>query len=158
MTEERRVISLEEIKERARGTVVSIPDWENKGEICVRLRGIDMTPHLLSLKTIPNTLKREALNAFEKVSAGTEVEEKELSPDVSTDVFDDFDTILPIIDAVVKDCLVEPTFEQFQKEYPLTQMQKMAIFDYAMRGIEALRPFRAKSGKDGGIDRGRKDV
>jgi hypothetical protein len=68
---EKKVISLEEIKQKALGTVIEISDWEPGKKICVRVKAIDMTPHILSMESLPNMLKASAHEMFNgKQSSG----------------------------------------------------------------------------------------
>ena len=132
--EHSKVISLEEIVEKAKGYTLDIPDWDGQGTITVRIRSIDLTPHLLSSGVLPNQLSAEVATAF-----GNEQE----SPKVKDTKFDT-NKLNEVIDAVVKEALVEPTFEQIQEVYPLNLTQKMAIFTHITGGVEKLKPFRQK--------------
>jgi len=135
-----KVITIEEIKERAKGTVVEIPGWVPGEKIGVRLRAIDLTPHIMQLDSIPNVLRTAAFEVFEKGKKGDAKERKMQTPVSDTT---DLKKILPIIDAIVKECLVEPKWEDFEENYPLTMVQKMAIFEFAMAGVDALESFRS---------------
>lgn len=136
-TKKTKVITLEEIKERAKGVITEIPGWTQDEVIAVRLRAIDMTPHILSMENMPNVLRNAAMAVFEKDDASSE------KIAAGTDV-SDMQRMLPIIDSIVKECLVEPTWDDFQENYPLTMVQKMAIFEFAMAGVDSLKSFRSK--------------
>lgn len=136
-TKKAKVITLEEIRERAKGVITEIPGWTRDEVIAVRLRAIDMTPHILSMENMPNVLRNAAMAVFEKDDASSEKIAAE------TDV-SDMQRMLPIIDSIVKECLIEPTWDDFQENYPLTMMQKMAIFEFAMAGVDSLKSFRSK--------------
>ena len=136
-TKKTKVITLEEIRERAKGVITEIPGWTRDEVIAVRLRAIDMTPHILSMENMPNVLRNAAMAVFEKDDASSEKIAAE------TDV-SDMQRMLPIIDSIVKECLIEPTWDDFQENYPLTMMQKMAIFEFAMAGVDSLKSFRSK--------------
>ena len=136
-TKKAKVITLEEIRERAKGVITEIPGWTQDEVIAVRLRAIDMTPHILSMENMPNVLRNAAMAVFEKDDASSEKIAAE------TDV-SDMQRMLPIIDSIVKECLIEPTWDDFQENYPLTMMQKMAIFEFAMAGVDSLKSFRSK--------------
>ena len=136
-TKKTKVITLEEIRERAKGVITEIPGWTQDEVIAVRLRAIDMTPHILSMENMPNVLRNAAMAVFEKDDASSEKIAAE------TDV-SDMQRMLPIIDSIVKECLIEPTWDDFQENYPLTMMQKMAIFEFAMAGVDSLKSFRSK--------------
>ena len=136
-TKKTKVITLEEIRERAKGVITEIPGWTQDEVIAVRLRAIDMTPHILSMENMPNVLRNAAMAVFEKDDVSSEKIAAE------TDV-SDMQRMLPIIDSIVKECLIEPTWDDFQENYPLTMMQKMAIFEFAMAGVDSLKSFRSK--------------
>ena len=55
---------------------------------------------------------------------------------------DSISKMIPIIDGIVKEVLVEPKFDDIQAVYPLTLRQKMELFRIAMGGIEKLDSFR----------------
>jgi len=144
-----KVITIEEIKERAKGVVVEIPGWSPGETIGVRLRAIDMTPHIMTLESMPNALKNAAFDVFEKTPSGgkkggNQSQKKEPKvPVMPESDMDDMKKMLPIIDAIAKECLVEPKWEEFQENYPLTMVQKMAIFEFAMAGVDSLESFRS---------------
>lgn len=135
---ELKVISLEEIKKKAEGVVIEIPDWTPGAQIAVRVKAIDMTPHIMKLEKMPNVLKVAATEVFNGSGKKTGKSDKALE-DIG---FENMDAMLPIIDGVVADVLIEPTFEEVQKVYPLTMEQKMVLFKFAMGGLEKLDSFR----------------
>jgi len=56
----------------------------------------------------------------------------------------DVNNLLPAIDAICQEALVEPTWDDITAIRPLTLEQKLAIFDYATGGIDELQSFRGK--------------
>ncbi|HEY8414646.1 MAG TPA: hypothetical protein VIK99_02625, partial [Thermaerobacter sp.] len=120
MSTEERVITLEEIKQRARGEVVEIPDWDGRGTIRVRLRRIDLTPIIMQHGFLPNSLKMKVQERFE----GRPVKPKAGEVDV------DLNKLMPALDAVAKEALVEPPYEEVTKIMPLTLTQKLAILNW----------------------------
>lgn len=137
------VITLEEIKERAKGTIVEIPGWVPEEKIGVRLRAIDLTPHLMQLQSIPNVLRSAALEVFDKTPSKKDGKSKPTAQSADDYSTKDMERMLPIIDAIVKECLIEPEWEKFEQYYPLTIVQKMAIFRFAMAGVDSLESFRS---------------
>lgn len=135
-----KVISLEQIKERAKGTVLEIPDWIPGKTIYVRVRAIDVTPHLMKAGTIPNELKAVAVEAFEGKD-GTKVVEDMSNSELASNI----SKLMPVLDAIVEEALVEPKYSEVQKVYPLTLAQKMAIFNFVLSEVEDLKPFRKES-------------
>ena len=135
---ELRVISLEEIKERAKGTIVEISDWIPGKKVAVRVKAIDMTPHILKIDKLPNILKDSATEVFN----GKQMSDKRIADLTNSLDQDSISKMIPIIDGIVKEVLVEPKFDDIQAVYPLTLGQKMELFRIAMGGIEKLDPFR----------------
>lgn len=135
---ELRVISLEEIKERAKGTIVEISDWIPGKKIAVRVKAIDMTPHILKIDKLPNILKDSATEVFN----GKQMSDKRIADLTNSLDQDSISKMIPIIDGIVKEVLVEPKFDDIQAVYPLTLGQKMELFRIAMGDMEKLDSFR----------------
>lgn len=135
---ELKVISLEEIKERAKGTIVEISDWIPGKKISVRVKAIDMTPHILKIDKLPNILKDSATEVFN----GKQMSDKRIADLTNSLDQDSISKMIPIIDGIVKEVLVEPKFDDIQAVYPLTLGQKMELFRIAMGDMEKLDSFR----------------
>ena len=140
-----KVISLEEIIERARGIVIEIPDWAPNAKIGVRVKAIDMTPHMLSLEKMPNALRAAADEVFNGKQGGKK--DSKLEEDLQEAIvgkldISDVEQIMPILEGIAKEVLVEPTYDEIQAVYPLTLAQKMALFQFAMGGVDKLESFR----------------
>ncbi len=135
---ELKVISLEEIKAKAEGKIVEISDWIPGKKIAVRVKAIDMTPHILKLDKLPNILKDSATEVFN----GKQVSDKKIADLTNSMDQDSFSKMITIIDGIVREVLVEPKFDDIQAVYPLTLRQKMELFKIAMGDIEKLDPFR----------------
>lgn len=133
------VITLEQIRERARGEVIEIPDWDGRGTIKVRARKIDITPIAMQAGVIPNSLKVRAQEVFEgKVPKRLKNDEIEL----------EMEKLIPALDAIAKEALVEPKYEDIQAILPLTLMQKLAIFQYVTKEVQQLESFRGEQRGD----------
>ncbi|SFU40450.1 hypothetical protein [Alicyclobacillus macrosporangiidus] len=131
---DRKPISLDEIRRRAEGEVIDIPDWDGKGTIPVRVRRIDITPIILKAGVLPNSLKIAAQEIFEGKKPAAK------QPDVELEL----EKLMPTLDAIAKECLLEPKYEDIQNIYPLTLNQKLALLTYVTGEVEQLRPFRGK--------------
>ena len=127
MSEELKVISLAEITERAKGTIIEIPDWKPGSVIAVRVKSIDMTPHLLATENLPNLLKTSADGVFH----GKTITDSDKKKAVEQAGFENVEKIVPIINAIAREVLVEPKYDDIEKIYPLTLAQKMALFNFA---------------------------
>lgn len=142
---ERKVISLEEIKQRAHGTIIGIPDWDNSEEkISVRVRRIDLTTKVMRSKMMPNDLRIIASKAFESSNDDLETLEDDIQQQLEQQdhKIDDF---VNLLDNMCQEALLEPTFKEIQQIYPLTLVQKMAIFEWLMQEVKGLKSFRRKS-------------
>jgi len=148
------VISIDEIKKKSKGEVVAIPDWNGRDEINVRLRMIDVTTHLLSSGTMPNELRSAVDEAFAEGASEEEVREKVIETQKETfNRQDNMEKMVPVMNAVAKEALVEPTFDEIEEVYPLTLQQKLAIFEYVTRGMSDMKSFREEqSAGDAGTD------
>ncbi len=133
-----QVITLDQVKQKAQGQVIDIPDWEPDKTIKVRVRKIDITPLLLSSGTIPNELSNEVSNYL---SEGGDPEKAVKKMAKNPPKFDST-KFLPTLNAIVKEALVEPAYEELEKVYPLNMSQKLAIFKYVTGGIEDMKSFR----------------
>lgn len=138
-----KVISLQEIEEIAKGELVRIPGWKKGSFITVRLRPIDVTPELLKLRSgLPNPLKKEAQEVFE----GKKTDPEEVGESILQR-----QEVREQLDAIAKLALAEPTYDEIQARIPLVVEQKLAIFDWAMGGLQDLIPFREEPKSDGGV-------
>ncbi len=128
--EEKRVTSLEEMKLQARGQVVEIPGWSPGTTVNVRVRRVDLTVMIAAAGALPNVL---AAALAERGSSG----------EAPAPTPEDIEKLLPVLDAVAREALVEPTYEQIVQEVaPLTLDQKVAIYDAALGEVKALQSFR----------------
>jgi len=131
----KKVTSLDEIRAQAEPQIVEIPGFREGTTINVRLRMIDLTPRLMELK-VGNPLLVEAqklaADGVPKEEIATRLDSSEISME-----------ILPLLDEVAKEALVEPTYADIIAIHPLTLAQKLKILDYAT-GVDDLVPFRGK--------------
>lgn len=140
-------ITLDQIRERAQGDLVEIPDWTPGDTIHVRLRAVDFSPYLLQLDQLPNNLQKAAVEVFEGESTEEEAAKKlEAAASEEADgssSFKSVEKLLPMIESIAKEALAEPTYDEIQEVYPLTLAQKMAIFHHSMQGVGRLEKFRS---------------
>jgi hypothetical protein len=134
-----RAITLDEIEVLAKGHLIDIPSWEPGKTIKVRVRKIDISPLILEAGIIPDQLSLEVSTLFE------DGDSKKKTPSGGGEKVDfKMDKLMPVLDAMSKAALIEPTFDEINSKYPLTIDQKMAIFAFLSGGIEKIKPFRAK--------------
>ena len=140
-------ISVEDLKEYGKGKLLQIPSWEDvdRDYIVVKVRTVDFTPHLMELEHLPNELMAAAQEVFKGKDKKPDAEKaKEFLDNNSKQLKD----MMPIIDAVVEEALLEPTWEDFEDHKPLDFQQKMAIFENVIRGVKQVEPFRARPGQN----------
>ena len=141
--------TLEEMREQARGRVVEIPGWVPGATINVRVRQVDLTAHVLKAGLAGNPLLAKAREAFEGKAAA----------DADAPSLEAMEALLPMFDAVAREALVEPPYDQVVSEAaPLTFDQKMALFDAATSGLAQLRSFRGQATGHGTPGAGRKNL
>ena len=146
---EKQVTPLAAMREQARGRIVEIPGWVPGATINVRVRQVDLTAHVLKTGLVGNPLLEKAREAFEGKAA--------VAADAPS--LEAMEALLPMFDAVAKEALVEPAYDQAVTEVaPLTFDQKMAIFDAATSGLSALRSFRGQTARHGTPGAGRKNL
>lgn len=137
-TKGENAISIDEIKKKAKGNLIEIPDWEPDKTIKVRLKSIDVSPILMESGAIPDELSLEVSTMFGDKEEGKESK----TPKSAEQVKGSLKKFMPVLDAVAKEALAEPTYEEINEIYPLTIQQKMAIFSYVMEGVGKFKPFR----------------
>lgn len=142
----KKPISLAELKQLAQGTLLDIPGFEDGQTITVRVKRVDVTAELASNDQLPTILQNTVIKEFEKGASEQSIQKKvenELQGDLSS-----LSQIAPMIDTMVRKALVEPTFEDFEKNYPLTMAQKMHIFGWLTEEVKSFRPSNNKSSKN----------
>jgi len=144
-----KVITIQEIKQRASGTVIDIPDWEPGGKIKVRVRRPDLIALLKKVGFAPNEFMG-VIDDKQKVEA-------KVKETVGQAEDGGWESMERVLDAVAEASLIEPAFKDIQKVLPMTFQQKMEIFNWAMGEQRELLPFRAGAGVSG-TDSGSKDV
>lgn len=135
----KRVTSLDEIREQAEPEVITIPGFRPGTTINVAVKAVDLTPILLETG-ISNPLTAIVQKKTMEGKSKEEIE-KEIEDKASEGI--DVNKLLPAIDAIVKETLVQPTYEEITAIRELTLDQKLAIFDYATGGNNLIS-FRKK--------------
>lgn len=146
--QENQVFTLEDLKKEAKPMFLELPHWES-GTITVKVRKVDITDKLLQGDVLPNTLRESISKMFNEdniTSKSTKEIENTLVNDLSktmsnnnTEALKEFNTL---INLVCKETLIEPKFEDFEDLRPLNYKQKIVIFEYIMKDIDNLKPFR----------------
>ena len=129
--------TINDIKNVADGTEVSIPGFTPDTVINVILK----RPSLLDLAThgkIPNPLMATASAMF---TAG--------AVETAKNTGKDFKDFADIVDIMVAESLVKPSAADLKSyDIMLTDTQKIYIYNYAVSGVDSLKPFREQQERD----------
>lgn len=129
--------TINDIKNAADGTEVSIPGFTPDTVINVVLK----RPSLLDLAThgkIPNPLMATASAMFTSGAVET-----------AKNTGKDFKDFADIVDIMVAESLVKPSAEDLKAyDIMLTDTQKIYIYNYAVSGVDSLKPFRTEQERD----------
>lgn len=139
--EERKVVSIEELKKQSQ-PLVDIIGFEPGQFITLRLKRISLLAMCKSGK-IPNTLLQKVTELF----GGAKNDGKQASESAILSNVDDMESINKIIDVICEESMVEPKFSEVNEF--LTDEQKMEIFQWTQGGIKSLESFRAEQGDIG---------
>lgn len=120
-----RITTLEEIQQQAEPEIIELPGWKAGMSLIVRARLIDLSPLLLQIG-IGNPL----LASMREDESPQEIV-KRASPDM-------LERMLPILDTVAEQALVEPTYADITAIQPLTLEQKLKVLEFAMGGESLL--------------------
>lgn len=121
---------LTEIQERAGEQVVELPGWGDGKPFACRLRRLSLL-QMAKAGRIPNGL----MGAVNQLYTTGRVESDNLTLAADT------------MALMAREAMVEPTYQEIEEAgLNLTDLQLTAIYLYAQRGPEALRPFRQNEG------------
>lgn len=128
------IVSIQDLREKAKGDVVTIPGFADGEFLEVRIKRPSLMEMVVAGK-IPNPLLASASKLFKdgvndvlKTSKNDGVEFKEFAE---------------TIHCVVKESLVEPSYEELKEnEIELNDMQLLYIYNYVVDGVDRLRSFR----------------
>ncbi|HHY95079.1 MAG TPA: hypothetical protein GX513_08735 [Firmicutes bacterium] len=130
--EEKRVTSLEEIRAQLQPDVIEIPGFRPGTVINVAIRPVDLTPQLLE-HGLGNPLLAALPEAVQPEEGLKTVKDR-------------LDALMPLLDAVARAALAEPSYEELTAIHPLTLDQTLAIFAAAGMGATGLASFRGIGG------------
>ncbi|GIM29826.1 hypothetical protein CPJCM30710_24920 [Clostridium polyendosporum] len=123
---ELQVTSLDELKEVAKGTIVTLPGWNEKPFVC-RVKRVSLLG-LVSKGAIPNALLGAADKVFNKPNADVDI--KELGK---------------LFDIFAEETLIEPKLKDIKElSLELTDEQKLVLFNFTQQGLKALEQFRTE--------------
>lgn len=123
---ELQVTSIEKLKEKAKGTIVQLPGWDEEPFVC-RVKRVSLLG-LVSAGKIPNALLGAADKLFNKPN-----------PDINIKQAGE------IFDLLADETLVEPSAKQLKEiGLELTDEQKLVLFNFTQQGLKALERFRTE--------------
>ena len=132
--DERKIVSIAELKELSSGEIVELPSYNEGQVIYVKLR----RPSLLQMVKagkIPNELLADANILFANGANG-----------VVNKAIKDEDTLvrlLNVVECICEESFVEPTYKEIKDAgITLTDSQLLAVFAYTQNGVESLKNFR----------------
>ena len=126
------VSSIEKMKLASAGNLVSIPGFADGETEVVRLR----KPNMLTLMRSGKINNRLLASATELFDGKGKNDKKGYTPEQMSEVCD-------LMICFCEAALVEPKYKDFtDADIELTMEQMMFIFNYAMKGVKTLEPFR----------------
>lgn len=127
---ENTITTIAELKNK-KYVVVDLDGWDGDDVFTVKLQRVDILI-LASKCKIPNPLMSVVIELFKGKSQQAETEEENLK------MFNE------VAELFCEATMVEPTFAEVKEVIELTDVQKMAIYNFALGGVRALEPFRKK--------------
>lgn len=117
------ITKLEDIKKKA-AIEVTLPGWDEEPFVC-KLKRISML-ELATNGKIPNTLMSTVIDMFEKKL--TVKEDKDIK------------NMAEAVNLFCKCAMIEPTYDEVEAINPLTDDQRLAIFDFTQTGVRKIKP------------------
>lgn len=146
-----RPVTLAELQSFAKGILIDMPSFVTGEYIKVKVRRIDMSKDFLKRTEITNFLANPVIEKYMQENNLATKNKQQIQSDLK-EKFEDtvlnqqnlkqIQELLPLLDEVAKQILIEPSFEDFEKSCPLTQDQKEFLFDWAMGETRDLESFR----------------
>lgn len=147
-----RPVTLAELQGFAKGILIEIPSPIVGEFIKVKVKRIDMSKEFLKKPEVTSFLANPVIENYMKTA---DVNKLKNSQQVQQDLAQQFEEarlngddlksiqeLLPLLDEVAKQILIEPTYEDFQNTCGLTQHMKEALFNWAMGETMSLVSFR----------------
>lgn len=132
--DERKIVSIEELKELASGEIVELPPFNEGQNFYVKLRRPSFL-QMVKAGKIPNALLADANVLFANGANG--VINKSIKEE------DTLERLLDVIEVICEESFVEPTYKQIKDAgITLTDSQLLAVFAYTQNGVESLKNFR----------------
>ena len=133
--DERKVISIDDLKKLAEGELVELPSFSGEEGFFVRLRRPSLIQMVKSGK-IPNELLNEANVLFAGGANGVAQRGVQKNdPEMLSKMCD-------LLETVCEAAFVQPTYKEIKNAgIQLTDSQLLAVFSYTQNGVESLKSF-----------------
>lgn len=133
--DEKKVVTLEDLKKLAEGEIVELPSFVGDETISVRLRRPSLIKMVKSGK-IPNDLLEDANMLFAGGTGGV------AQKGVKTNDPEMLSKMCDLLETICEAAFVEPTYKEIkQAGIELTDSQLLAVFSYTQNGVESLKSF-----------------
>lgn len=133
--DERKVISIEDLKKLAQGELVDLPSFVSGDEVpfTVRLRRPSLI-QMVKAGKIPNELLVEANALFTKGAGGVVTKNASDTEALSK--------MCVLLEVICEASFVEPTYKEIKEAgIELTDSQLLAVFEYTQNGVANLKSF-----------------
>lgn len=145
-----RPITLAELQNFAKGILIDIPSFIDGEFIKVKVKRIDMTKSFLNKPQITNFLANPVIDKYMKDDKLKTLSQDEIknkliqeSSTLSNEDLKSIQELLPLLDEIAKEILIEPTYEDFSSACGgLSQKQKEFLFNWAIAETTSLQSFR----------------
>lgn len=143
VAEDKKVTPLSEVLEQLKPEVITIPGFRPGSTLNVKVKYVDLTLAILETN-ISNPLIALAYQRAQEGKTRAEIE-AEINKGSENPVAE-AEKVLKSLNALAKEALVEPTYDELTGVAPLTTEQLAAIYLYMLYGErgEGLAPFRGK--------------
>ena len=123
------ITNIEELKAK-KYIEVELPGWDVEDKFTVKLQRVNLL-NLVAKGKIPNPLIGAVVELFKGKGPAPEDESS-------------LKTINELAELFCEVTMVEPTFAEVQETIGMTDDQKIIIYNYAVKGVHVLEPFRKK--------------
>lgn len=137
-----KVTPIEEIEAQIEPEIIEIPGFKAGATISVMVGPVELTPEILAL-LMANPLVSMATKRAKEGKATAETEE-EMARDLKAHGGERFAELMPVMDAIAREALLQPTYEEIRAIRPLTFFQLIAIFTHAIGNMGELGFFRGQ--------------
>lgn len=140
-----RAVTIAELQGFAKGFLIDIPSFVEGELIKVKVKRLDLTKDFLKRPEVTNFLTLPVVQKYQDNMTSEEIEKQlqdEMGKQIQEGNTDTITQLMPLLDDICKQALVEPTYEDFENSCGLTMQMKMSIFGWIVNEFEDLKNFR----------------